>query len=308
MVYDRKHDVFVLFGGKCLDSSCTAGESLDDTWVYDLSTSTWTAMSPPLSPPPRDQHMMAYDRVNEVTVLFGGRNEAGTLYNDLWVYDHASNRWTEVFPAQSPSARRLSSLVYDDDRNLFVLYGGGSSKGGLRDLWVLTLQDDGTIPPNSPPMSIATVTPNQGDTRIEFLFDGTQSFDTDGTLATYHWDFGDGSTSSGALVPHTYASAGTYTVSLTVTDDDLATHSTTIDVVVDEPLIPATITIQSVVIRGSIDDPTVSEVIVDGVAVPVIGGAFEILKPVTTNPTLVIIEATNGVGATSTKRVTITEQ
>ncbi len=87
--------------------------------------------------------MMAYDPVNHVTVLFGGRNESGIRYNDLWVYDYGSNTWTQVFPAESPSARSLSSLVYDEDQNLFVLYGGGGAKGGLRDLWVLRLQDDG---------------------------------------------------------------------------------------------------------------------------------------------------------------------
>jgi len=140
MVYDRKQDVFVLFGGKCLDKRCPSGMSLGDTWQYDLSTNTWTALNPTVSPPRRDQHMMAYDPVNEVTVLFGGRNEQRVLYNDLWNFDHANNTWTEVPAAIRPAERRLSSLVFDEDRNLFVLYGGAGKKGSLGDLWVLTLQ------------------------------------------------------------------------------------------------------------------------------------------------------------------------
>jgi PKD repeat protein len=50
-------------------------------------------------------------------------------------------------------------------------------------------------------------------------FDGSGSSDPDGSVASYSWDFGDGSTGTGATPQHTYAAAGTYTVKLTVTDD-----------------------------------------------------------------------------------------
>jgi N-acetylneuraminic acid mutarotase len=146
MLYDRQHDRVVLFGGRCMDKRCTKNASLNDTWVYDLFTNTWTRMSPPVSPPRRANHMMAYDSVNNVTVLFGGRDESGVIYGDLWIYDYENNQWTELFPAESPSARRMGSLVYDPDQNLFVLYGGGA-KSGLRDVWILRLQDVCTSPP-----------------------------------------------------------------------------------------------------------------------------------------------------------------
>ena len=54
-------------------------------------------------------------------------------------------------------------------------------------------------------------------------FDGSDSSDTDGTLVTYSWDFGDGTSADAELAQHTYAQAGTFTVALTVADDAGAT-------------------------------------------------------------------------------------
>lgn len=51
-------------------------------------------------------------------------------------------------------------------------------------------------------------------------FDAATSTDANGTIASYAWDFGDGSTGTGATASHTYAAAGTYQVKLTVTDND----------------------------------------------------------------------------------------
>ena len=56
-------------------------------------------------------------------------------------------------------------------------------------------------------------------TDLAVAFDGSGSTDADGTVASYVWAFGDGATSTLQKPGHTYAAAGTYSVTLTVKDD-----------------------------------------------------------------------------------------
>jgi N-acetylglucosamine-6-sulfatase len=61
-------------------------------------------------------------------------------------------------------------------------------------------------------------------------FDATESDDLDGTIASYDWTFGDGTTGSGVNPAHTYSASGIYVVSLTVTDDRGATTTDSVTV------------------------------------------------------------------------------
>jgi PKD repeat protein len=58
-------------------------------------------------------------------------------------------------------------------------------------------------------------------------FSGAGSTDNDGTIANYHWTFGDGTSANGVEVSKHYAEANTYQVTLTVTDNDGATAQAT---------------------------------------------------------------------------------
>lgn len=51
-------------------------------------------------------------------------------------------------------------------------------------------------------------------------FDASGSFDPDGWICSFEWDFGDGTLGSGPVAGHRYVTCGTYSVSLTVTDND----------------------------------------------------------------------------------------
>ncbi|MYG37240.1 MAG: trypsin-like serine protease, partial [Gemmatimonadetes bacterium] len=65
----------------------------------------------------------------------------------------------------------------------------------------------------------------EGAAPLEVRFDASASNDPDGNIVSYEWAFGDGSTGSGQTATYTYDDAGSYTPSLTVTDNRGASHS-----------------------------------------------------------------------------------
>ena len=67
--------------------------------------------------------------------------------------------------------------------------------------------------------------PYTGTEGITISFDGSNSSDSDGTIVSYLWDFGDGQTSTDQNPTHIYVQNGTYPVALTVTDDDSVTDT-----------------------------------------------------------------------------------
>ncbi|WP_456789859.1 PKD domain-containing protein, partial [Cellulomonas sp. P5_C5] len=86
--------------------------------------------------------------------------------------------------------------------------------------------------PNQPPVAAFT-SPTNG---LAVDVEGSGSTDPDGTIASYAWSYGDGATATGVdPTAHTYSTAGTYTVTLTVTDDDGATGVATREVTVAPP-------------------------------------------------------------------------
>jgi PKD repeat protein len=91
------------------------------------------------------------------------------------------------------------------------------------------LPGGGNIPPT------AEITKPVSCTGLTCNFGGSGSDDPDGTITSYDWDFGDGNTSSLMDPTHHYQAGDTYTVSLTVTDNDGATGNTSTDVVVVAP-------------------------------------------------------------------------
>ena len=89
-------------------------------------------------------------------------------------------------------------------------------------------------------------------------FDGSGSTDSDGTIISYDWNFNDGNTGTGIAPTHTYGATGTYTVVLTVTDDDGATDTDTVQIIVEDengPVDPGDIIINEIMWTGNSGEP-----------------------------------------------------
>ncbi|PJJ70957.1 calcineurin-like phosphoesterase family protein [Diaminobutyricimonas aerilata] len=129
----------------------------------------------------------------------------------------------------------FGSLFVDvTDESLSARFGRASG-GTFTD--AVTIGPGAPPPPNAPPTASFT----SSCAGLTCSFSGAASTDADGTIRGYAWEFGDGTTASGATVQHSYATAGDRTVRLTVTDDDGATASATrtVSVVAGAPPIAA---------------------------------------------------------------------
>lgn len=82
-----------------------------------------------------------------------------------------------------------------------------------------------TVDSNHAPTAKFTVSPDSGAKNTVFTFDATQSSDQEGSISTYRWDFGDGKTGTGRTTTHQFSNAGSFAVTLTVTDHNNAASS-----------------------------------------------------------------------------------
>ena len=138
----------------------------------------------------------------------------------------------------------------------FVMTGTGERRASSHDgaqAPVLHLAYTTGQTPNTPPVAAFT----SQCSGLTCTFNGTDSHDAEGPIASYQWTF-PGGTASGATTPHTFAAPGTYDVTLTVTDGAGATGSTTQPVTVS--VTASTIGFRAV--TRSVNNSTISTVTV----------------------------------------------
>jgi hypothetical protein len=131
MAYDPTTDTGVLFGGE--DTFATA---ISDMWQWNGTD--WTQAAPAPLPPARMRHGMAWDRLRDVLVLFGG-NDGTTRLDDVWEWNGTD--WTQITPSQpngypyGPSARDGFVMAYDPLSERVVVIGGETDNGCVADMW-----------------------------------------------------------------------------------------------------------------------------------------------------------------------------
>ena len=144
----------------------------------------------------------------------------GTIVQYAWNFgDGTSGSDAPLTHAYAAAGTYTVTLTVTDD--------GGASDSVSLGVTVGTAQ-----PGNQSPTAAFTFTPSAPVAGSLVSFDASASADPDGTIVQYAWTFGDGSTGSGATASHTYGTTGTYTVTLTVIDDDGASDSVSLGVTV----------------------------------------------------------------------------
>jgi PKD repeat protein len=155
----------------------------------------------------------------------------------------------------SKSTRFDAGLSYDPDGTIesyFWDFGDGTNATGVEVIhsyeddgsYTVTLtvtDDDGATNSknitktvlNRPPIASFTANETEVDVGKTIHFNASESYDPDGYIAKYFWDFGDGTNETGMVVDHAYNKTGNYTVTLTVTDNDGATDSDTDEITVN---------------------------------------------------------------------------
>ncbi len=182
----------------------------------------------------KDSHIFYYDTFGPIISSISSGTPSTTSATITWTTNEnatsnveygktiAYGTWSNSSANTTTHSRTLSSLssstIYYYRVLSFDQAGNqNSSEGGTGTF---------TTAASSPPPS-SNAAPNadaggpySGVAGTAVHFDGSSSTDSDGTIVSYRWSFGDGATSTVESPTHTYTTAGTYTVTLTVTDDD----------------------------------------------------------------------------------------
>jgi len=151
-----------------------------------------------------------------LTVTFNASASAdpdGTIASYAWQFgDGGSATGVTALHTFTSQGAYVVQLAVEDD--------GGETDSATAAILV-------TTPGNQVPVASFTADPTSGFYPFDVEFDASTSYDPDGSIVAYQWDFGDGNSGSGETTTHTYESYGTFTVVLTVIDNSGAPASGT---------------------------------------------------------------------------------
>jgi PKD repeat protein len=164
----------------------------------------------------------------QVVVAWGqcGPNGSNTVKASF--YDPDQRAWSlyTVDPAAGipTSSNTYRVAITRTDERVYLVW-----RGGNRHLQLVNMPFGNPGPPPPPgdeePVASFTASPASGMAPLSVTFDASSSYDPDGNIVSYDWDFGDGATGVGVITSHVYATTGTYEARLTVTDNDGLTGS-----------------------------------------------------------------------------------
>jgi len=150
-----------------------------------------------------------------------------------WGYGNAVNynnrlngTWTGIGSVPNASGASFTDVATSPSQNqVYFVWDDIGLNGGSWEVYCNMGQTGEPPPPPNNPVASFTASPSSGAPPLTVTFDGSASYDPNGSVVSYSWNFGDGGSGSGQIVTHTYNTRGTFTATLTVTDNDGNTGS-----------------------------------------------------------------------------------
>jgi len=213
---------------------------------YDGNKSTFgdTSVSA-TGPNPDDVAVFAAQRSSDsaLTVMVISKYLSGTTPVSIALNNFSSSGKAHVYQLTSANAiTQLTDLSFPGSTVSFTAPAQSIT------LLVLPL---GT--PNQPPVAKASASPTSGTAPLTVNFSSAGSTDPDGTIVSYSWNFGDGTSPSNSAAPqHVYQNAGSYTTVLTVTDNGGATGTAQVAITVTPAALVAPTNLTGTAGRGSV--------------------------------------------------------
>lgn len=150
------------------------------------------------------RHSALFPRLNESTL-------------QAYVYDEMNETWIPIMSTLDMD----NNIVFFSAAYLNAYYGVGGMAYDMEPI---------------PPVLVFQV-PTTGEVNIPLTFDASGSYDPDGRIVSYKWNFVDGTVQDGDIVEHAFESTGTYNVTLAIIDDDSQASTTDMLVVIDGEMV-----------------------------------------------------------------------
>jgi len=154
--------------------------------------------------------------------------EAGGDYI-FYARGSTGGNWETPIKVSDGGESEYTWLDVDSSGNIHVVWSDMGPQGH-RDAFYAIAGTSGNYP-----IASFTASPLQGDVPLEVNFDASDSYDPDGYIVSYQWEFGDGEKDSGKIVTHVYQNEGVYYAKLIITDNDGFTGSATKKIIAGNP-------------------------------------------------------------------------